>query len=77
MNQIFYKQKLTHEELGAEDIMVDTHAYVTAHWPASAGAENLPTRGFCCHLDTASSLTPQLDLTRAAFVSIQQFIFLS
>ena len=41
------------EELGAEDIMVDTHAYVTAHWPASAGAENLPTLGFCCHLDTA------------------------
>ena len=41
------------EELGAEDIVVDTHAYVTAHWPASAGAENLPTLGFCCHLDTA------------------------
>ena len=31
------------EALGAEDIVVDAHAYVTAHWPASAGAENLPT----------------------------------
>lgn len=39
------------EALGAEDIVVDTHAYVTAHWPASAGAENLPTLGFCCHLE--------------------------
>ena len=45
------------EELGAEDIMVDTHAYVTAHWPASAGAENLPTLGFCCHPKT----NPQLE----------------
>lgn len=39
--------------LGAEDVDVDEHAYVTAHWPASAGAESLPTLGLCCHLDTA------------------------
>lgn len=39
--------------LGAEDVVVDEHAYVTAHWPASEGAEGLPTLGFCCHLDTA------------------------
>ena len=39
--------------LGAEDVSVDEHAYVTCHWPASAGAEELPTLGFCCHLDTA------------------------
>ena len=32
---------------------VDEHAYVTCHWPASVGAEELPTLGFCCHLDTA------------------------
>lgn len=40
-------------ELGAEDVTVDEHAYVTAHWPASAGCEGLPALGFCCHLDTA------------------------
>ena len=39
--------------LGAEDVSVDEHAYVTCHWPASVGAEELPTLGFCCHLDTA------------------------
>lgn len=39
--------------LGAEDVRVDGHAYVTAHWPASGGAEGLPTLGLCCHLDTA------------------------
>lgn len=39
--------------LGAEDVTVDAHAYVTAHWPASTGAEGLPTLGLCCHLDTA------------------------
>ncbi len=40
-------------ELGALDVEVDEHAYVTAHWPASAGAEDLPALGFCCHIDTA------------------------
>ena len=41
------------KELGAEDIRLDEHAYVTAHWPASEGCEDLPTLGFCCHIDTA------------------------
>lgn len=41
------------KELGAEDIRLDDHAYVTAHWPASEGCEGLPTLGFCCHIDTA------------------------
>lgn len=40
-------------ELGAEDVSVSPHAYVVAHWPASEGAEDLPTLGFCCHIDTA------------------------
>lgn len=40
-------------ELGAEDVSVDEHAYVIAHWPASAGLEDLPCLGFCCHIDTA------------------------
>lgn len=39
-------------ELGAEDVSIDEHAYVIAHWPASVGSENLPTLGFCCHVDT-------------------------
>ena len=41
------------EELGAEDVRMDDHAYVTAHWPASEGCEDLPTLGFCCHIDPA------------------------
>ena len=41
------------EELGAEDVSVDAHAYVTAHWPASPGCEGLPRLGLCAHLDTA------------------------
>ena len=40
-------------ELGAQDVTVTPNAYVTAHWPASAGAEGLPALGLCCHLDTA------------------------
>lgn len=40
-------------DLGALDVKVDEHAYVTAHWPASEGCEDLPTLGFCCHIDTA------------------------
>ena len=40
-------------ELGAEDVSVDEHAYAIAHWPASAGLEDLPCLGFCCHIDTA------------------------
>lgn len=41
------------EELGAENVTLDEHAYVIAHWPASSGAEHMPTLGFCCHVDTA------------------------
>ena len=40
-------------ELGAEDVAVDEHAYVTAQWPASEGCESLPALGLCCHIDTA------------------------
>lgn len=40
-------------ELGAADVTVDEHAYVTAHWPASAGCEDLPCLGLCGHIDTA------------------------
>ena len=40
-------------EVGAEDVRVDEHAYVTAHWPASPGAEDLPCLGLVAHIDTA------------------------
>ena len=40
-------------ELGAQDVVLDEHAYVTAHWPASPGCEELPTLALCCHVDTA------------------------
>ncbi|MBQ6395606.1 MAG: peptidase T, partial [Atopobiaceae bacterium] len=41
------------EELGAENVSVDEHAYCIAHWPASPGLEDEPALGFCCHVDTA------------------------
>ena len=41
------------EELGCEDVSVDEHAYVTASYPASAGAESLPALGLCAHMDTS------------------------
>ena len=40
-------------DVGAEDVRVDEHAYVTAHWPASPGAESLPCLGLLAHIDTA------------------------
>ena len=40
-------------ELGAEDVEVDEHAYVTATLPASAGAEDAPALMLCAHIDTA------------------------
>ena len=39
-------------ELGIENAQVDEHCYVTAHVPASKGAENAPALGLIAHLDT-------------------------
>lgn len=39
-------------ELGANDIVVTDHAYVTAWIPASKGAESRPRLGLIAHLDT-------------------------
>ena len=39
--------------LGAQDVVLDEHAYVTAHWPASPGCEDLSTLALLCHVDTA------------------------
>ena len=39
-------------ELGAADAHVTEHAYVCAHIPASAGAEDKPALGLIAHLDT-------------------------
>lgn len=33
-------------ELGALDVVVDEHAYVTAHWPASSGMSSFPAWDF-------------------------------
>ena len=41
------------KNLGIEDSMVDSHAYVTGHIPATPGYENTPKIGFIAHLDTA------------------------
>ncbi|QWT17704.1 peptidase T [Collinsella sp. zg1085] len=38
--------------LGAEQVEVSEHAYVTAHIPASPGAEHLPRLGLIAHIDT-------------------------
>ncbi len=40
--------------LGAENVCADEHAYVTAWFPASPGAEHLPRLGLIAHLDTAA-----------------------
>lgn len=38
--------------LGAQNVAVSDHAYVTAHIPASAGAETRPRLGLIAHMDT-------------------------
>lgn len=46
-------------DLGCEDVMVDEHAYVTASFSASAGAEALPALGLCAHLDSSPDAPAQ------------------
>lgn len=41
--------------MGARDVEVGEHAYVTAHIPASAGSENAPKLGLIAHLDTTEA----------------------
>lgn len=41
-------------DLGCDDVVVDQHAYVTASFAASAGAEDLPALGLIAHLDSSS-----------------------
>lgn len=54
-SQLKMAETLAHdlEELGCEDVEQDEHAYVTASFPASAGAEDLPALGLCAHIDTS------------------------
>ena len=42
--------------LGAQDVAVTEHAYVTAHIPASAGSEDKPRLGLISHLDTTEQV---------------------
>ena len=41
------------KELGAKDVFVSEHAYVTAWMPASEGAEDHPRLGLIAHMDTS------------------------
>lgn len=41
------------EALGARDVVLTEHAYVTAKWPASPGMEGCACLGLCAHLDIA------------------------
>lgn len=41
--------------LGAQDVLVGDHAYVSAHIPASPGAEDTPHLGLIAHLDTTEA----------------------
>ena len=43
-------------ELGCEDVTTTEHAYVTAHVPASAGCENMPTLAFNAHIDSQADV---------------------
>ena len=47
------------EDMGAEDVAVDEHAYVTATVPASRGAESMPALLLCAHHD----VTPDVKAT--------------
>lgn len=47
------------EDMGAEDVAVDEHAYVTATVPASRGAESVPALLLCAHHD----VTPDVKAT--------------
>lgn len=58
-------------ELGAADAHVTEHAYVCAHIPASAGAEDKPALGLIAHLDTTevapgAGVKPHMCTTKAA-----------
>ena len=41
--------------MGAHDVEVSEHAYVTAHIPASTGSEKAPKLGLIAHLDTTEA----------------------
>ena len=41
--------------MGAHDVEVSEHAYVTAHIPASTGSEEAPKLGLIAHLDTTEA----------------------
>lgn len=43
--------------MGAEDVAVSGHCYVTATVPASAGLDNAPTLGLIAHVDTSDAVS--------------------
>lgn len=45
------------QDLGAVDILLDSHCYLSARLPASPGLESRPCIGLMAHMDTASDVT--------------------
>ena len=43
-------------DLGCEDVITTEHAYVTAHVPASAGCEDMPTLALNAHIDSQADV---------------------
>ena len=43
-------------ELGAADVQIDAHGYVTATVPATSGKQQVPTIGFIAHVDTSPEM---------------------
>lgn len=53
-------QRLLYNELlsiGLSDVSLDSHSYLTATIPASAGRENDPVIGFIAHVDTSADMS--------------------
>jgi tripeptide aminopeptidase len=44
-------------ELGVDDVVVDTHGYLMAGLPATAGCEQAPVVGFIAHVDTSPEMS--------------------
>lgn len=57
--QLVLLEELTRElrSLGASDVAMDTHGYVTATVPATTSKPNVPVIGFIAHVDTSPEMS--------------------
>src|ERR1051325_10850209 len=57
--QLVLLQELARElrSLGAADVVMDRHGYVTATVPATSSKTLVPTIGFIAHVDTSPEMT--------------------